>query len=80
MADVTPHITTGLPIAAAVIGTPIAGAAVFLLDKILEYPVNQLSERAYSISGSWADPKVKSMGNKRGPLIELSWFNQAEKT
>lgn len=79
MADVTPHLTTGLPIAAAVIGTPIAGAAVFLLDKILEYPVNQLSERAYSISGSWSDPKIKSMRSKRGSLIELSWFKPKDK-
>lgn len=74
-ADVTPHVTTGLPIAAAILGTPVAGAAVLLIDKILESPVNQLSEKAYSITGSWKKPVVKKIKHKRGPLIELSWFN-----
>lgn len=78
-ADITPHVTSGLPVAAAVVGTPVAGAVVFLVDKILESPVDQISERAYSITGAWKDPKVKKLKNKRGSLIELSWLKDLPK-
>ncbi len=78
-ADITPHVTSGLPVAAAVVGTPVAGAVVFLVDKILESPVDQISERAYSITGAWRDPKVKKLKNKRGSLIELSWLKDLPK-
>lgn len=74
-ADVTPHVTTSLPVAAAVVGTPVAGAAVFIVDKLLDSPVEQLTESAYYISGSWSDPKISKLAKKRGPLIEVSWLN-----
>ena len=77
-ADVTPHITSSLPVAAAVVGTPVAGAVVFLVDKILESPVDQLSERSYSVTGPWSDPVITKLKRKRGPLIEVSWLKKRE--
>lgn len=74
-ADVMPHVTTSLPVAAAVLGTPVAGAAVFIIDKLLDTPVAQLTESAYHISGPWNNPDVKRQSKKRGPLIEVSWLN-----
>lgn len=77
-AEITPHITTGLPIAAAIVGTPVAGAAVYLLDKILESPVDQMYESAYSITGPWSKPVIKKLKKKRGKLIELSLFKNLD--
>ncbi len=78
-ADVTPHMTSSLPVAAAVVGTPVAGAVVFLVDKILESPVDQLSERSYSVTGPWTNPVITKLNKKRGPLIEVSWLKEQQK-
>lgn len=74
-AEVTPHVTSSLPIATAIVATPVAGAAVFLLDKILESPVEQMNERVYSITGPWDNPSVKRIKNKKKSLIDISWLS-----
>jgi uncharacterized protein (TIGR02099 family) len=46
---------------------PMVGAGVFLANKILSNPLDQLAAFEYAISGSWADPKVEKIEQRRKP-------------
>jgi uncharacterized protein YhdP len=52
-------VADNLPwVAALTAGLPVA-AGVFVVSKLLQKQVNQLSSAVYSISGSWDDPQVE---------------------
>jgi uncharacterized protein (TIGR02099 family) len=56
---VMPHLTGPLPIAAAIAVNPIAGAAVWVADKIIGPELQQLTQYWYSVTGTWTAPKVE---------------------
>ncbi len=47
---------------------PIAGAAAALAQRLLQNPLGQLLAFDYSVSGSWADPKVEKIVEPSLPL------------
>ena len=53
---ITPNVTDALSIA-ALAGGPIAGAAAFVIQKLLNDPMNEVLTDEYRLTGSWADPK-----------------------
>jgi uncharacterized protein YhdP len=55
---VTPHLSEGVSIAGALIGGPVAGVAVYLAQKILKDPIEQLVSFEYNVTGSWSEPQV----------------------
>ncbi len=52
-------ISSNVPIAALMLGSPTIGGAVWLVDKILGEPLSQLTTIGYSLTGSWDDPLMK---------------------
>jgi len=61
-ARVSPAVGNSVSLATTVIGGPIAGAASYLLQKLLKNPIDQALTYEYAIEGSWDDPKIKPMG------------------
>jgi uncharacterized protein (TIGR02099 family) len=58
---VVPEIISGLPLAGAILGGPVVGAAVFVAGKIAEEIDSTIDEGTpilYSITGPWQDPEV----------------------
>jgi len=53
---ITPNVTDTMSIA-ALAGGPIAGAAAFVFQKLLNDPLNEVLTDQYRLTGSWADPK-----------------------
>ncbi len=53
---VVPHVTSGLPLAGAVIGGVSVGAAVLLVEKLLKNKIDEATEIYYHITGSWDAP------------------------
>ncbi len=53
---VMPHITSGLPLAGAVIGGVVVGAAVLLVEKLLKSKIDQATGIRYRVTGSWDAP------------------------
>jgi uncharacterized protein (TIGR02099 family) len=54
----TPYLTSSLPIAATLIGGPIAGAAAWLGSKVLSGVVNKITMRTYKVTGPWDTPLI----------------------
>lgn len=67
---VTPKITTGLPVAAAIAaGNPAVGAVFWLFDKAVSSKYSESVQYQYDISGTWNTPSIKS--SKEVPVKKL---------
>ena len=64
LVTVTPQVTSTLPIAGAIAGGPVVGAAVFLADKLVGDQFNRLTRVQYQVTGSWDDPVYKRLSKK----------------
>ena len=53
---ITPNVTDTMSVA-ALAGGPIVGAAAFVLQKLLNDPLNEVLTDQYRLTGSWADPQ-----------------------
>lgn len=58
---VTPRVGSTLPVAGALLGGPAAGAAVFILDRILGMgrSIDEASRVEYRVTGTWQDPVIE---------------------
>jgi uncharacterized protein (TIGR02099 family) len=58
---VTPRVGGTLPVAGALLGGPVAGAAVFILDRVLGMSrgIDEAARVEYRVTGSWEDPEVE---------------------
>ena len=61
---VTPQVSSTLPIAGAIAGGPVVGAAVFLADKLVGDKFNRITRVRYQVSGSWDKPVYKRLEHK----------------
>lgn len=62
---VTPHMGTGLPIAAAIAaGNPAVGAGVWLFDKITGSKIMKITEHHYHVSGTWSAPVIEDKNTR----------------
>jgi uncharacterized protein YhdP len=64
LATVTPKISTGVAVASAVVGGPLVGAAVYLVDRVTGGAIDSLGRYQYRIEGPWDAPGVTPV---RGP-------------
>ncbi|MBK9623072.1 MAG: TIGR02099 family protein [Rhodocyclaceae bacterium] len=62
---VQPAVGDSLAVGAMLVN-PIAGAALWLSQKLLKDPVGQVLSFEYSVSGSWTDPKVVKFDKDAG--------------
>ena len=59
--DVTPQLTSSLPVVVGIFGGPIAGAATWLVNKIIGPHINRLSESSYGVTGPWKHLKISKL-------------------
>jgi uncharacterized protein YhdP len=52
-------INENVPLAAIVLGAPVIGGAVWVVDKLLGEPLSSLTTVGYSITGPWSEPKLE---------------------
>ena len=64
LATVTPKISTGVAVASGVVGGPLVGAAVYLVDRAIGGAIDSLGRYQYRIEGPWDAPQVSPV---RGP-------------
>ena len=58
---VTPQVSSSLPIAGAIVGGPVVGAAVLLAERLLKPGINQINRYQYSVTGSWDNPVIQPL-------------------
>ncbi|HIF18287.1 MAG TPA: TIGR02099 family protein [Cycloclasticus sp.] len=68
---VTPNSTESLPIAGALAGGPLVGAAVFIVQKIAGKTLNKFVGYQYRVTGPWSDPKIKQISKPGGKIFGM---------
>ena len=68
---VTPKTTESLPLAGALAGGPLVGAAVFIAQKIAGKTVNKLVGYQYRVTGPWKDPNIKQLSKPGGKIFGM---------
>ena len=61
-ARVSPAVGNSLSLATTVLGGPVAGAASYLLQRLLKNPIDQALTYEYVIEGNWDNPKIRAVG------------------
>jgi len=64
VATVMPEVSTGLPVAGAVVSGVGVGAAILLVQKILKPKIEDIARIEYSITGSWDEPVIERINEK----------------
>ncbi len=58
-AVVSANVGASLPVAGAIAGGPVVGAALLIFSEILKKPLKELSSTQYRITGSWDEPLIE---------------------
>lgn len=56
-----PGISSGVSLAATVLGGPVVGLVTLLAQELLDQPLDQVSQIGYHLGGSWDNPKVSRL-------------------
>ncbi len=62
--QVIPNVSGNLPIVVGVLGTPLAGAAVWVTEKLFRRPLGDLTQVNYRVSGPWHEPSVERLSRE----------------
>ena len=67
--EIVPNLSSNLPVAGALLGGPIAGATVFLVERFTNIGsrIDKVITLHYKLSGSWEKPQVKLIS---APIME----------
>jgi uncharacterized protein (TIGR02099 family) len=63
---VTPEISVALPVAGAIAGGPVVGAALLLAGQVMGKEVNKLTRFQYQVSGPWNEPVIRRVQTQDG--------------
>ncbi|PHS73750.1 MAG: TIGR02099 family protein [Cycloclasticus sp.] len=69
LVTVTPNTTESLPVAGAIAGGPLVGAAIFLVQKIAGKTVNKFAGYQYRVTGPWGNPKIEQISQPGGKIF-----------
>lgn len=58
---IEPKVGSAATIAGTVLGGPVIGLAVFVLQDLFDQPLAEIATVTYHLSGSWSDPVIKSL-------------------
>ncbi|HEY2144673.1 MAG TPA: YhdP family protein, partial [Steroidobacteraceae bacterium] len=74
IAVVTGNVSSSLsiPVASALVGGPIVGAAVLLFTQVFKQPLNGLTRGYYRITGSWDNPTVERIKSAEAKSSEAA--------
>ena len=61
---VQPHIQNNVTLATGLLGGPIAGAAVLLMQKLFAHEIDQGTRLTYYVKGPWSKPSVQEKADK----------------
>ena len=61
LVTVTPQVSSGLPVAGALAGGPVVGAAIFLAEKLFKPGIDDIVTVQYSVKGDWSNPVVERL-------------------
>lgn len=61
---VIPNVSGNLPLVVGVLGTPVAGAAVWLAEKMFRKPIGDITQVNYRVTGPWSEPKVDRLSRE----------------
>jgi uncharacterized protein (TIGR02099 family) len=64
----SPAVTSSLPVLTAFVISPLTGAAVFMLAKILEPVVETIIRVDFTVKGSLSEPEIKLINRKKGKV------------
>ena len=64
---VQPAIGESLSVGAILMAHPAVGAIAYLVQKLLRDPIDQAFAYEYSVTGTWADPKVEKLSAPQAP-------------
>ncbi len=65
---VSPAVGNGVAVASTVIGGPVAGAAAYALQKLLQDPIDKILTFEYHVTGTWDDPQVTPLRREPAPV------------
>jgi uncharacterized protein (TIGR02099 family) len=72
---VTPRTTDNLPVAGALLGGPVVGAAVFIAQKLLGSHIEEATQSRYALTGSWDKPElVRLRGGQQGVVDTFNHY------
>ncbi len=71
---VTPRLGGTLPIAGALAGGPVAGAAIFVAERLLQKGIEQATRYHYRLHGSWDDPILEPLTEETPPATPRQGF------
>ena len=60
--NVTPHVTSSLPVVATIAGGPVVGVATWFVDKVISREVSKATTYRYSVTGAWDKPVWQELG------------------
>ena len=63
--NIVPNIKSGVTLAGTVLGGPAVGAALLIAQELFEKPLDKISELQYHLGGTWDDPVVGDVGNRK---------------
>ncbi|HUM90904.1 MAG TPA: AsmA-like C-terminal region-containing protein, partial [Candidatus Competibacter sp.] len=64
---VIPQFGGTLPVAGAIAGGPVVGAAVFVAERLLQKDIERATRYRYSLKGSWDDPVMEYLQDSSTP-------------
>jgi uncharacterized protein (TIGR02099 family) len=64
----SPAVTSSLPVLTAFVISPLTGAAVFMLTKILEPVVETIIRVDFTVKGPLSEPEIKLVNRKKGKV------------
>jgi uncharacterized protein (TIGR02099 family) len=67
LVTVTPQVSSSLPIAGAIAGGPVVGAAVLLVERLMGEKFNRMVQVQYQVTGSWDEPEYTRLVDEAAP-------------
>lgn len=64
---VTPSVSSGLPVAGAVVGGVGVGAVMLLMEQMLKPNIERLTRVTYRVTGNWNNPEVERLQDAERP-------------
>lgn len=59
--QITPHVTSSLPVIATILGGPIVGAATWAADRVVDYGFREINPYNFRITGTWDQPDFEEV-------------------
>jgi uncharacterized protein YhdP len=75
IAVVQPHVSNALPLTGAVLVSPGAGAALWLISRIFRKPLSSIGESYYVVNGSWDEPVIDQVQRSE---LDMTAFQDCE--